>query len=714
MSVFDEINGWNPDEFLSRVPLSTAKDGKSYICPECGKGKGGDGIKPRLNSRGQVKFHCFGACGKDYSNFDVAAAHYGLSNYSLADKAKRLAEIFGLVEDCAGGEDFLSSKSYSTWTAEQKAATSFDTKGAVEVEEKKSASTPEPKTKLYEYCRRHYPLDKFLAERGGKWRGLTAETLNKAGAVYHAEYRFSEGDEQPAIILPYDDCHYFIRAVDGKDRKKSKGSWSDCGLYVAKPINADAYVNLIFEGEIDALSFAQACSLYDYGVVATGSTSNWKKVVPWLEKQFGNAAQKPTIGVCFDNDEAGQEAAKKLADALEAAGYPAVTYFLEEKMAGEHKYQKSDGTIVTETIKKLDANDLLQQGEDKLVDRFLSAASSKETILYASKDRVAERRTQDLERKAREVQALEQIQRAKENQSGFAEFNGNVYFANQFWTDATLTAKYAERKTGFDNLDKQIFLPGLYLLGATPGAGKTTFAWQLLNQLAEAGELCIFCSYEMSRFELFTKSIARELFLSRRAGENVMALSAADIRRGAINNSDVRQVVEDFSFSKAMANLSVRELSNVNVVQLIESLKPICNDAAPVIAVDYLQIIPPTNGRATAKEKIDDIVSRLKDFQRATTSTVILISAFNRASNQNNTPTLEAFRESSAIEYSADVAWLMTTKEREEGMKKHPREVELHCKKNRNGELYTVYFNYYCRNDYFHACAEQDLGDDDA
>ena len=697
MNVFDEINGWNPDEFLSRVPLSTAKDGKSYICPECGKGKGGDGIKPRLNSRGQVKFHCFGACGKDYSNFDVAAAHYGLSNYSLADKAKRLAEIFGLVEDCAGGEDFLSSKSYSTWTAEQKAATSFDTKGAVEVEEKKSASTPEPKTKLYEYCRRHYPLDKFLAERGGKWRGLTAETLNKAGAVYHAEYRFSEGDKQPAIILPYDDCHYFVRAVVGKDRKKSKGSWSDCGLYVAKPINADAYVNLIFEGEIDALSFAQACSLCDYGVVATGSTSNWRKVVPELEKQFGNAAQKPKFAVAFDNDKAGQEAAKKLADALETAGYPAVTYFFHE----------SDKP-------KVDANDLLQQGADKLIAKFKEVALWNESYWDKSKERIAERRTQDLERKAREVQALEQIQRAKENQSGFAEFNGNVYFANQFWTDATLTAKYAERKTGFDNIDEHVFLPGLYLLGATPGAGKTTFAWQLLNQLAEAGEQCIFCSYEMSRFELFTKSIARELFLSRRAGEKVMALSAADIRRGAINNSDVRQVVEDFSFSKAMANLSVRELSNVNVVQLIESLKPICSDAAPVIAVDYLQIIPPTNGRTTAKEKIDEIVSRLKDFQRATTSTVILISAFNRASNQNNTPTLEAFRESSAIEYSADVAWLMTTKDGAEGMKKHPREVELHCKKNRNGELYTVYFNYYCRNDYFHACAEQDLGDDDA
>ena len=104
------------------------------------------------------------------------------------------------------------------------------------------------------------------------------------------------------------------------------------------------------------------------------------------------------------------------------------------------------------------------------------------------------------------------------------------FFANHFNAEVENMKNYALRKTGFDNLDQhQFFNPGLYVIGATPAAGKTTFCWQLLEQLALRGESCIFCSYEMSKFELFAKSLARELF-KRVPNTN---LTAADIRRGA-------------------------------------------------------------------------------------------------------------------------------------------------------------------------------------
>ena len=35
---------------------------------------------------------------------------------------------------------------------------------------------------------------------------------------------------------------------------------------------------------------------------------------------------------------------------------------------------------------------------------------------------------------------------------------------------------------------------GLYFIGATPAAGKTTFCWQLLEQIARRDESCIYCS----------------------------------------------------------------------------------------------------------------------------------------------------------------------------------------------------------------------------
>lgn len=91
------------------------------------------------------------------------------------------------------------------------------------------------------------------------------------------------------------------------------------------------------------------------------------------------------------------------------------------------------------------------------------------------------------------------------------------YFAHSFKAEIVAMKNYANRKAGFDNLDQQQFFnPGLYVIGATPVPGKTTFCWQLLEQIAGRGEKCIYCSYEMITLELFSKTAARKLFLRDR------------------------------------------------------------------------------------------------------------------------------------------------------------------------------------------------------
>ena len=287
------------------------------------------------------------------------------------------------------------------------------------------------------------------------------------------------------------------------------------------------------------------------------------------------------------------------------------------------------------------------------------------------------------------------------------------FFTNYFDSEIENTKKYANRATGFKNIDEhQIFIPGLYVLGATPAAGKTSCAWQMADQLAKLGETCIFCSYEMGKLELFTKSVARELFKR----DPTTRLTAAEIRRGGYND-EMRKIIEE---SRAdSSDLRVLELHSETVDDLLKILRPICTKVkkSPVIFIDYLQIIPST--KDNTKSGIDDTVRKLKIFQRDTNTTFIVISSVNR---QNYTQQLafESFKESGNIEYTADVVWglqlnilneikagadISTNRKKiEEAKRQQPRQIQLKCLKNRLGADYDCYFRYFSAHDYFEPC----------
>ncbi len=303
----------------------------------------------------------------------------------------------------------------------------------------------------------------------------------------------------------------------------------------------------------------------------------------------------------------------------------------------------------------------------------------------------------------------------------------SFFFDQLFFPELDRCKLYANRKTGFFNIDEhQIFAPGLYVLGATPACGKTTFAWQLLNQLSQNGEFCIFCSYEMSKIELYTKSLARELFLR----DNNSTITAADIRKGA--KSDLLdEIVLDIIHGNSNFNVSLFELQDESIDDLLRLLKPLCKnrDKPPVVCLDYLQIVPSNDKKLLSdKAKIDDIVRKLKTFQRETNTTFIVISSFNRI-NYYAQVTFESFKESGNIEYTADVIWALqlnaanqikfgdsvsdTRKKFEDAKRQQPREIQLKCLKNRSGMNYDCFFNYFSAHDYFEPCNEFELPPND-
>lgn len=79
--------------------------------------------------------------------------------------------------------------------------------------------------------------------------------------------------------------------------------------------------------------------------------------------------------------------------------------------------------------------------------------------------------------------------------------------------------------SGFDNLNRALdgILPGLYLLIGPPGCGKTSFAKQLLDQVAMCNDtLGVFFSFSDSKKELRIKTLAR-----------LSGIENSEIRRGS-------------------------------------------------------------------------------------------------------------------------------------------------------------------------------------
>ncbi|MBQ6131607.1 MAG: AAA family ATPase [Selenomonadaceae bacterium] len=639
--IFAKVNLLDEAQIVAAAGLQLARDGKSYICPVCGNGSHGgkgDGIKQKL-FQGKLTWHCY-SCGKHLSNSDVIAAAYGIED--KAALAQKLEELFPELKS----ENFSSSRKESA-------------RGAPE-------DTALDNTQLYAHCQR--ALAAFLEMQGGKWRGLTNETLHAAGAGYNAKYK--------SVILPYDKTTYFWRSVEGKERGINKGGRRR--LYRALELKK---TNFITEAELDALSIKQALSFYgkSLGVVATGSASFVRRIIEELDKEFATSADKPRFIVLGDNDEAGRRGATNLEAALNAAGYPAVCAYF------------SDGD------EKVDANDYLQEHGDIALLNFLLG--------------VVDDVGNELERRAEQIaEAARQAKIEAAQAHGIKSFSLADYMeSGDFDSDLARMKKFSDRATGFENLDAaQIFLPGLYILGGAPGTGKTTFALQLLSQLARGNlladaERCVFCSYEMSALELACKSIVREMRCRKFANKKLSNddkehnFSSAQLRNGDGQDSEEFKAAKEKIQSTA-DKLKILELSNTSIAELVATLKEIADESSEplTIAIDYLQLIPVKNSKATARERIDEVMLALKTFQRATDTTLIVVSSLNRES-YNQGGNLFSFKESGLIEYSADVTWQLAR----DGNSESPRQVKLKCSKNRNGATYEVTFDYYAESDYF-------------
>ena len=415
----------------------------------------------------------------------------------------------------------------------------------------------------------------------------------------------------------------------------------------------------IVEGEIDALSIIEAGG----EAVAIGSTANTRRFLEELR------TKKPAqiLIIALDNDKSGQEAAGALQAGLDELAIP------------YYRYNPAGGAK--------DANELLTANREELIAR------------------VAEGEELATQKAAEDLQTRQEEYRQKSAAAHLQDFIDGI----------TASVNTPFIPTGFPKLDTVLdggLFEGLYVCGAISSLGKTTLLLQIGDQIAQAGHDVLIFSLEMARAELMSKSISRHTLqeVLETGGDIRNAKTARGITTGARYanyNAVERELIQTAikRYAGYAGHIFIHEgEGNIGVKEVREIVREhtVITGQAPVVIVDYLQILAPADVRATDKQNTDKAVLELKRISRDYKTPVIAISSFNRE-NYKNAVTMEAFKESGAVEYSADVLIGLQLAgagkdnfNATEAKKKDPREVELVILKNRNGRTGdTVEYKYY-------------------
>lgn len=295
------------------------------------------------------------------------------------------------------------------------------------------------------------------------------------------------------------------------------------------------------------------------------------------------------------------------------------------------------------------------------------------------------------------------------------------YYSNSFPEYVSRRKSFSDVTTGFPSLDSKLghLNPGLYVIGAASGMGKTTFVHQLCSQVAKAGGTTCYVSYEQSAAELVSKSLSR---MTKAIGRE--PLTASQIRDGERNptlDEAVRTYAEEIGDRSIVATSANGYAITIDDLVAFVKSEAIPKTGSRIVAIDYLQLIGRNerHERLSTKEFVDVCVNELKRLSMAENVPVFLISTINRQ-NYLNLIDFESFKESSMIEASADVVLGLQPsilrsetfrsngdvnakrKALAEAKERIPREVELTCLKNRAGVAsFTQEFEYDPRYDLF-------------
>lgn len=650
---FDEFKDQAHQEteaILDKIADRHSRDKKSWACC-CGRG---DGLK-KYNG---FKLKCF-SC--DFEGDVIDYVGY-LNNYSKADSIKAVADLMGVTMD-------NNRDARADFKVESRPATS--NKPTYNIHNENTEQEQEQDyTAFYLEAHKNIKKTDYL-----KVRGLSDEIIERFNIGYVADWVHPKDYSKtptPRIIIPIAKGHYIARlTTESKPKEEQVKTADKPKLKVGKIafFNADALYNTtqeviyVTEGEIDALSIIEVGG----EAVATGSASYTNRFLEMLK-------EKPPVApllIAMDNDKRGQEAKDKLVKGLKELGIEHyVTNIAEECKDCNEALIKDRGIFTLEVL----------QG------KFIPTAER-------------------------------QYQKDK-----YIEANSIGNYLETFTQQIEYNKTHPPISTGFDELDK-VLEGGLYegftVIGAVSTLGKTTLMLQIADQIAKAGNDVLYYTLEMGKAELVAKSISRLTYKIVEEKGKAINLAKTNIgilagNRYSNYSQEELDIIADATerYKKQVGShlFIVEGVGNISVKEIIRDVKnhKAITGNAPVVFIDYMQILAPYDAKMDIKASTDATVVELKRLSRDLHIPVITVSSFNREGYKGKAE-MRNFKESGAIEYTADILiglWYAGADKQgyneADAQAKNPREIKATILKNRNGRTgASIEFDYYPMFNYF-------------
>lgn len=213
--------------------------------------------------------------------------------------------------------------------------------------------------------------------------------------------------------------------------------------------------------------------------------------------------------------------------------------------------------------------------------------------------------------------------------------------------------------TGFPTIDKALGggLKGyLYVLGAGSSLGKTTLTVQMADQIAASGKPVAFISIEQSGREIVLKSLSR-IMADLRQPATVQELESREQRNQWDEEKKSAFDMAYTVYGQTSETLKIMEGNGqptaASVREAVKGMREFYG-VAPVVFVDYLQLLTSDSALDDERRVTNHNITALKQIARDFNTPVVAISSLNR-SGYNSPVSLDSFKESGAIEYTADV-----------------------------------------------------------